>query len=392
MPVLSSVANPDEVSTKAIRRARAQYVRRWNPWPVCILVLMAMVAGLAIAWPKSNYDGAFYTALTMPTRDDVALHAAGMAFLDRDPENVGNPYRDDLRTHPNHFAQQLPFYAVKPLYVALLTWGRDAGLGWRTGAVLSGLSFCALGWTVFTWLRRAYPDGPATAFTAILILNPTVLQLVRWTSPDMLAIAIAVAGAFAIVETQSTALGLALLLANLWIRPETILLAGFVLCALLATRHLHWMWAGGLAVFAVASDCFIARNGYPYSVLFSHSCVQELTAPAGVNLVLTPSVYLGALKHAVQELSFTNPLLSFPLLTCALQLFALRRRSLAAAISFAALSATFLLFLMVPNFESRYFLSTLLFVPALCFLVEVRRSTSGSSLSRDRAEPIGLQR
>lgn len=387
MPVLSSVANPDEVSVHPAAQRRGLRKRRWKPWPGAILLLLGMVAGLATAWPKSNYYGAFYTALTLPTHDAVALHAAGMEFLKHDPENIPSPYREDLRTHPNHFAQQLPFYAVKPLYVVLLTLGKRAGLGWRTGAALSGLSFCALGWTVFVWLRRAYPDGPAAAFTAILMLNPTVLQLVRWTSPDMLAIAIAVAGTFAIVETQKTALGLVLLLANLWIRPETILFAGLVLCALLATRRLGWIWACGLAVFAAASDCFIARNGYPYSVLFFHSCIQELTAPADANLVLTPRVYLGTLKRTVQGLSFTNPLLAFPALACALQVFALRRRSLAAAISLAAVSAALLLFLVYPNFEARYFLSTLFFVPALCLLVETRLCSSRSSGSRDVAAP-----
>lgn len=391
MPVLSSVANSDEVS---VHRSASRHTprRRWNLWPAGIALLLALVALAAMAWPKSNYDGAFYTALTLPTDDSVALHAVGMDFLSRDPENVSSPYRDDLRTHPNHFAQQLPFYAVKPLYIALLSLGWHAGLGWRAGAALSGLSFCALGWTVFAWLRRAYSDGAAAAFTAILMLNPTVLQLVRWTSPDMPAIAIAVAGTFAIVEMQRFALGLVLLLTDLWIRPETILFAGLVLCALLATRHLHWMWACGLSVFAVASDCFIARNGYPYSVLFYHSCIQELTSPADVSLVLTRGMYLGALKHAVQGLSFTNPLLSFPVLACALQCFALRGRSLATAISLAAVSAASLLFLMVPNFESRYFLSTLFFVPALCLLVEVRRAASRSGASRDRTEPNGLRR
>ncbi|MGA7109608.1 MAG: hypothetical protein WBY75_17800, partial [Terracidiphilus sp.] len=357
----SSVLNSDNVSAIGPSTERSAPGSRLSKSSIAILLFLVLVAAAAIAWPKSNYDGVFYTALTLRTNDALALHAAGMQFADRDPETVDSPYRDDLRKSPAHFQQQLPFYTVKPLYVVLLTLARNAGLGGRSGAFLSAISYCLLGGTAFFWLRRTYPDSTAALFTVILLLNPTALELIRWTSPDMMAICAAMIATCLIVEFERPFLGVAVLVLGIWIRPETILYAGLLLFVLFLTKRLPITAACGFAAAALASYFFITRNSYSFSVLFYHSVVEELTAPAQAHIALTRPVYFAALKHTLQYLSFANPLLCFPPLACAIQYFALGRRNLATAVSFAALIAAGLLFLAYPNFEARYFLSTLFY-------------------------------
>jgi hypothetical protein len=372
----SSVLNSDKVSAIGPSTERSAPGARLSSSSIAILLFLVLIAVAAIAWPKSNYDGVFYTALTLHTNNALALHAAGMQFADRDPEAVNSPYREDLRRNPDHFQQQLPFYVVKPLYVVLLTLARNAGLGGRSGAFLSAISYCLLGGTAFCWLRRIYPDPAAALFTAILLLNPTTLELIRWTSPDLMAICAALIATCLTVEFERPFLGVAILLLDIWIRPETILYAGILLFTLLLTKRLPIAAGCGFAAAALASYFFITRNSYSFSVLFYHSVVQELTAPTEAHLSLTLPMYLAALKRAARSLSFANPLFCFPPLACAIQLFALGRRNLATAVSFAALVAAALLFLAYPNFEARYFLSTLFYIPSLCLLVQIKRSAS----------------
>jgi len=338
---------------------------------------MLLIGCAAIAWPKCNYDGLFYTAIASRAADAQGLHDAGMQFERRQPEDVKSPYRDDLAQNAEHFKEQLPFYTVKPLYVLLLSMIEATGLGWRSGALISGVCFYFLGWIVWWWLRQYYASPAATGLAGILMLNPALLQVVRWTSPDLMAILAVVAGTCVILQTGKVPQGILILVVGIWVRPEIIIYTGIVVCAVYLAHRLTLLGALGLGGVALGSYLIATRHGYPYSILFYHTFIERLVAPESAKVVISKSMYLTVLKHSVQTRAFENPILCLPFLASAVNYLVLRKRDLYSMLSIVALMSCFILFIVYPSFEARYYLSEMTFIPALVVLIQIKRSMDG---------------
>ncbi len=98
-------------------------------------------------------------------------------------------YRTDVAHNSNHFAQQLPIAAIKPLYVIILSVLHRGGLSYvRSFAIISAVVFCGLGAITWLWLSLYWSKWAATMFGFLLLVNPEILSIIRSTSPDALAL------------------------------------------------------------------------------------------------------------------------------------------------------------------------------------------------------------
>jgi hypothetical protein len=356
---------------------------------ISYILLLTMIACAAIAWPKCNYDGVFYTALTYRTSDAKVLHDAGMQFYQRQPDDGVGPYREDMLQNPYHFKEQLPFYSVKPLYVFVLTLARRSGIGWRSGAFISGVCYLLLGWIVLLWLRKYYSSLATGTLASIMMLNPSLLQITRWTSPDIMAILATVAGTYVILENEMPIRGIMILAVGIWIRPETIIYTGLVVCAVYLNGRLRILGAVAFLALALGSYLYITRNGYSYSTLFYHTFIEELTAPAEVKVIVTKSTYLTVLKHSVQSLCQGNPTLCLSFLACAINYVIMPKQGLYALLSVLGIVSSIILYVAHPHFEPRYYLSQLVFIPVLVVLVQAGKMLNEPLVTGRRLETSG---
>ena len=216
-------------------------------------------------------------------------------------------YRRDVARNPDHFAQQLPFYRVRPLYVGLLYVLHKAGLGTPHAVYLvSALSFVVIGILTLIWTSRYLAPAYAAGGSLLLLLTPPVMAVARTPSPDALSAAMVLGALFALVELRQRATFALLMVLAIFVRNDNAIFAvvlflyfGF---AATETRRSASL-AIGLALLSAV--CYFAINrwagAYGWSVLFHHTFLGFLPAPAEFEQIVTPAQYAAALKHGARS-------------------------------------------------------------------------------------------
>jgi hypothetical protein len=335
-------------------------------------LVVTAISLACIAMPKCNFDGVFYSALASGSNDPLVLQRAGIDFLShqRDQSELNaSSYEKNMMINAGQFNQQLPFYSVKPLYVLLLRVLHICGAGWRSGAIISAICYFLLGVVVHRWLGAHYAGLTASLYAACLMLNPTLLQIVRWTSPDLVSTLISVVAMWCILELKKPFSAAVLLLTGIWVRPETVVFCSLVFLAILLSRMMAMIWVFCLEAMAAASYVFISRFAYPIAVLFYVSIVNRSFAPNQVHFTLTPQIRLHYFAKGVQELVLTDPFFSIPVLLVA-AIFTTRkgRNPMSVMIATASVASFAIAYAVFPHFEGRYYISLLVFIPLLIFL------------------------
>ncbi|MGE5325543.1 MAG: hypothetical protein ACM3NO_00780, partial [Deltaproteobacteria bacterium] len=158
-----------------------------NAGIIIFIVLLAALCRLAWIYPLYNWDILPTVALVNePSSDPVRLHKRAYVTADAEtPPEVARSFRVseydtknrlDSAQNPWHFAEQLPLYSVKPLYILTLTAMHGAEIGTIAAArLLSIISFAILGSLFFLWLRKFTGALAASLCTCFLLATPDFL-------------------------------------------------------------------------------------------------------------------------------------------------------------------------------------------------------------------------
>jgi hypothetical protein len=278
-----------------------------------ILLFILLLAALSnVTWtnPFYNWDILPYTALVNePSNDPVKLHARAYAAADSEaPREVStsfrsgqidHAFREDMARNPWHFAEQLPLYSVKPLYLLVLAAIHRAGMGTLNAASLVSLiSFMIFGTVLFLWLRPFTGTLLAALCSGFLLTTEEVLGCGAQTTPDALFSALAFAGLYLIFAKKRYFSGWGLLAMVPLVRSDGLVLVALVL-AYLAWKSPEFPRRYGLAILGaeVFTSLLMGRlgGGYGFRTLFYHSFVNRLVAPAESIVHVTAHDYLHAL-------------------------------------------------------------------------------------------------
>jgi hypothetical protein len=347
---------------------------------LCVFLLLSV---WAIRQPHYTWDLLGYVGCAVNSTDpkiihDVAFDAIRDAPSDEDI-HADNPYRKDVTANPYHFAEQLPFYSIKPVYVALIKVLHQAGMPFQKSAVaISAASNFLLAVLLWQWLAAYLSGWSLAAACTLIMLSPNILVLSRWPTPDCLATLVAAVAFYLILERKSYFWGSALLLLDVWVRTDALVLAGIVFAVLLITRKLDIMQFAALSLLALGSyftiNHFAGNYGWP--ALFYNSFLGGLTAPGEAVIHFSWSAYIhqwvrGAFLWLISG-SFALYLLLGGLA------ISLNRSSMYSFMCAAVLAARALSYLLYPNGDQRY--TAVLFVLIPVFLViEIRSKISGQS-------------
>ena len=280
------------------------------------VVLFVLFLGFLVflAWlnPVYSWDLLPYTALaTSESSDAVSLHRSAYRTVAREvPREVderlmlGPPdaaYRRDLAFNPWHFAEQLPFYSVKPLYVLALSTFHSAGMNpVKAARLLSVVSFALLGVVLFLWLRQAAGTLLASLAACCVLATPEFLRTGALVYPDALFSALGLLALYLLFARGRLFPGICLLAVLPFIRPD-----GLVLVALVV-GYLAWKNPGFSlrdALVILLAELLANRmtgwlaGGYGYETLFYHSFVHRLTAPAEASVQIHLADYWNAWKY-----------------------------------------------------------------------------------------------
>ena len=359
------------------------------------LFLFAVLSAWGILQPEYTWDLLGYIGSATRSTDAVVIHDTALNALHSvraTPELQADlPYRVDMIANPYHFAEQLPFYSIKPLYVALIQGLHSEGLPFpRATVTISAVSNFALAVILWLWLAP-YLNGLATAGACTLImLSPNILVLSRWATPDCLATAVAALGLYLILERKNFFWGSAILVFDIWIRTDALILAGLVFAVLLFLRKLDLWQAATLSATALASYFAINHLGgnYGWPALFYNSFLGGIVAPGEMLVHISFSAYLHQLVRGTY-MWFTFGAFPFYMLLGGLAVW-LNRSSIYSYMILTVLGARILSYFLYPNGDQRYTAVLFVLVPVALVIAVSRHAAPSANhhLSSPRASQL----
>jgi hypothetical protein len=345
--------------------------------------LFLLLSAYALLQPEYTWDLLGYIGASVDSTDARTVHDAAFdsirPFAGKKDIQVDNPYRVDVAANPYHFAEQLPFYSIKPVYVALIKVEHRLGLPYPRAAVaISAISNFLLALLLWRWLS-SYSSGLALAASCTLImLSPNILELSRWATPDCLATLVAALALFLILEQKRYFWGCSFLVLDVWVRTDVLVLAGIVFMVLLLRGKLDFVQFASLSVLSLASyfaiNHFAGNYGWP--ALFYNSFQGGLAAPGETIIHFSRSAYVHQLVRGAY-LWLISGSFALYLLLGGLAIW-LNRSSLYSDIIAAVLTARAVSYVLYPNGDQRYTAVLFVLIPT-ALVIAVRLSLLRSS-------------
>jgi hypothetical protein len=346
------------------------------------LCFFALLSIWAVAQPQYTWDLLGYIGCSVDSANPRIVHDAAFAAIrtvskDKDIQ-PDNPYRVDVTANPYHFAEQLPFYSIKPAYVILIKTFHRVGLPFPRAAVtVSAISNFLLAVLLWLWLSPYLGGWQCAAAGTLIMLSPNILMLSRWATPDCLAMFVAALGLYLIVDRKLYFWGSSLLLLDIWVRTDALILAGIVFGLLAFRRKLDLVQFAALSALALGSYFTINHfaGSYSWSALFYNSFQGGLVAPAETAIHFSASGYVHQVVRGAY-LWLISGSFGLYLFLGALAIW-LNRSSSHSDLVVAVLAARALSYALYPNGDQRY--TAVLFVLVPVALVVAARSATTAS-------------
>jgi hypothetical protein len=259
--------------------------------------------------PAPDWDRIAYVAVAMSFEidDPAELHASvyrefkaaadahTYRALTEGRDRLAPGYRKAVSTDPKAFAQQLPFYRIKILYVLAIYLLAKLGMGFFFAASFVPAVCVALSlWVVYA-IARPRVETVYMYVLPLLCAAFGIVYIGRMATPDGLALlAILLAGYFflrghwALLVVLPIAVG---------VRPDLILLGVLFSAYLLFSRD--YRRAFTVASLAACVTVYVAIEtlwgSHGWATLIHHSFIERLTHPATAKIELTASKYLAVL-------------------------------------------------------------------------------------------------
>jgi hypothetical protein len=336
------------------------------------LVFFVLLSVWAVLQPQYTWDLLGYIGCSIESTDPSVIHhvvfQAIRPVATSAEIQIDNPYRVDVAASPYHFAEQLPFYSIKPVYVELVKVVHRAGLPFPKSAVaISAAAYFALSLLLWYWLGRYLRGWSLVAVCTLIMLSPNILALARWATPDCLATAVAAFAIYLILERERYFWGASLLVLDVWIRTDALVLAGIVFALLFLLRKLDAVEFVSLCILALASEFTINHfaGSYSWAALFYNSFQGGLVAPGEAVLRFSRWAYL----HQIVRGSFVWLIyggFALYLLLAALAIW-LSRSIIYSYMIVAVIVVRTLSYFLYPNGDQRY--TAVLYVLTLVSLV-----------------------
>jgi hypothetical protein len=352
------------------------------------LLFFLLLSVWAVRQPHYTWDLLGYVGCAVDSTNAKEIQGAAFAAIRNAPSDEGiradNSYRADVTANPYHFAEQLPFYSIKPVYVELIKILHRAGIPFeKSAAVISAVSNFLLAVLLWQWLSVYLSGWSLAASSTLIMLSPNVLALSRWTTPDCLATLVASLALYLILERKAYFWGSSLLLIDVWIRTDALVLAGVVFAVLVLSRKLDVAQFASLSSLALASYFTINHfaGSYSWPALFYNSFMGGLVAPGETVIHLSRFAYVHQIVRGVFVWLIEGSFALY-LLLGGLAVWLNRSSSYSRMIG-AVLAARVLSYMLYPNGDQRYTAVLFVLIPvALVIAVHLNKHTRSTAAPR----------
>ena len=202
-------------------------------WTLSLVLLAVFLAGnLVLARPYYNWDLLPYLGLAhrMGGVEDSELHGLvyaqareGLPDAEYELLTRANDYRRAVAAQPEAFLQQLPFYAVKPVYPATISVLARLGVDpVQASFIISRVGYVAIALVLLWWLWTVGSPPTVVLLSGLMCALPFVVQLARGATPDPLSIPVVLVALRLHLGGKHLA-SRAVLFGSLLIRPDNFL-------------------------------------------------------------------------------------------------------------------------------------------------------------------------
>lgn len=241
------------------------------------------ISFFAYRMPARNWDMVAYVAsinhlkgfrgeaLSKATYDDVQRSVSASQFR----KLTRGSYRSTVYKEPRALSEQLPFYEIKPLYLATCWLVSFFDTSISNATVIVSAFFGGLFVLVSSFFLRKNA-GYISIFLPPLLLSIGIFELSRLSTPDMFSSTI---GLFGVLTSEKRPkLGLILLSIVPAIRPDYIIF-NFLFTLIIIFHKDIKIFAAASFLFSFVAIMFIKHyfHGYNYPLLFNFSFIYDHT-------------------------------------------------------------------------------------------------------------------
>jgi len=205
-----------------------------------VLIIMTSLFFYKLDHPQNDWD--MFPYMTIALMDsgeslEVAHHHVYEAVRARVPPAVFHEltdkfsidksdriYRAQAALDPAKFAETLPFYAVKPVYPALIAGLYEAGVDLVIAPrILAGLGYLLSCLLIYIWIQKWMAPAIAACLAIILSLISQLTAVSTLTTPDSISLFVILLGVYLSFERRYVVTGMIILMLSFLIRPEDIM-------------------------------------------------------------------------------------------------------------------------------------------------------------------------
>jgi hypothetical protein len=207
------------------------------------LVIIFLIAIYGFKKPNYNWDLLAYMAVVLnhDHQDPIWVHDSVYTIAKKQLPAApygqlvdgGLDFRKKLATDPLAFYQQMPFYAVKPLYTEMIYVFYKTGIPLVQASLLPSLiGFLLIGVLLLFWIRRYMQLGSALVFCILTMLSAPLWEVLHSFTPDCLSAFFLLAAMYFVFEKKSLLGVFIFLLLSIFVRLDNIIPAFFIISLL----------------------------------------------------------------------------------------------------------------------------------------------------------------
>jgi hypothetical protein len=359
------------------------------------ILFIVLIMGMGWIHPWHTWDllGYIGSSMSIENNDITTIHqrtyAVAAKYLPQKEfeeqttaatDWIGAAYRIDMAKDAGHFAEQFPYFKVKPLYLFTLYGLMKAGIDPVHADVLISCLSCGLICLILRkWLRMYLQSGIAEMATAALLLLGGILDIAGITTPDTLSALAVVAAFYTIAMKKTEWLTIAALFAAMLVRADNAPLIFIYLfyAKFIAEKKISWEKAMGVGVTGICAFLGVKEwaGFYGWHVHFYHSFIQRVIDPEHFNGSVSIAQYISTIVFALRMKPPCNINWFFIAIASSGILLArpnsLRRNILFHLVCMAGVASVFHFFIFpepVPRFFFAYYI-----IAGVFFIEQVRR-------------------
>jgi len=264
-----------------------------NLFWIAYLSILVIAAFYCFKRPLYDWDLLPYSVLILQTdhhNTDESIAIAYRSAKEKIPPkhhslltDSSNKYRYKLANDYASFSEQLPFYAVKPLYVSFAYLCYKLGFSLIEATILpSVISYLLLGVLLFYWLSLYLRLSVSFIVSFLVMICSPLIEVAKLSTPDSLSAFLLVSSFYFILERPSLSFSILFMLLSIFARLDNVIAC--VLMTSLSYFSRRWKRQMTRTTFFVIIGLFIAcyvlitlkAKQYGWSVFFYNDFAAHL--------------------------------------------------------------------------------------------------------------------